>query len=502
MERFYSPNSNRFNAFKINRKLWDVEKSTEVLRLSLELHNSKAVLSAPRLSLIAGENTYALPPNDIRQLDYPISHIQSRFIRSWSPSLHRRPVKRSQNATSTMELTDVIKNEMSRHSGIPDYHFADCMVREDYYSTLVATNSSWDSAPELAEVAMKRPNTYAKIAAWNALNEIFRVEGSYIYTCSRQVAEVELRHSSLMKRPVRVTAIDVCKLGLLAVATKAGEIEIIERMSGETGLYTTLNALVRKYDPKAFDTNAYITSIVWKNGYNTADALNLYRKDFGNCRGCPIQLIAGDSIGRIFHLSINGVASRTTLHIVSMFSAHKDAICSIALNRAQQQLAVSGNDDKLSLWDITTSFKPYHIMEYPSAIRNMNFNPTALDLLATAGGRHDRTFRLIDVKTAQVKLKIALRAQAIGCIWLSSTEVAIGLGHSRINKYSGLAVVLDIEKVSIVCIVPGGGYSLSILKTEDGFAISTSKNLLLTYTWSSQTQKAELTPTKPAFCLR
>ncbi|XBW36989.1 hypothetical protein QEN19_002569 [Hanseniaspora menglaensis] len=83
------------------------------------------------------------------------------------------------------------------------------------------------------------------------------------------------------------------------------------------------------------------------------------------------------------------------------------------------QLAVGGNDNSCTVWDITNFNKPVLLYDLPhtAAVKAVQFCPWLKNLLATGGGSKDRHIRIWHTKTGTIIKQYKTAAQITSLLW-------------------------------------------------------------------------------------
>ncbi|CAN6600629.1 meiosis-specific APC/C activator protein Ama1p [Trichomonascus vanleenenianus] len=148
--------------------------------------------------------------------------------------------------------------------------------------------------------------------------------------------------------------------------------------------------------------------------------------------GSSESLFVGDDIGSVIHLKIcidNGIFVWKT-HTIKV---HTQQICGIAISQNLTQMAIGGNDNLVTLWDITDVDDPVlqFRMAHRAAVKALAFCPWNPGLLATGGGTHDRTVRFWHTHSGALLSAHNVKGQITSIIWsrhLRQLAVTFGFG--------------------------------------------------------------------------
>lgn len=110
------------------------------------------------------------------------------------------------------------------------------------------------------------------------------------------------------------------------------------------------------------------------------------------------DLFIGDTQGSVTHISFQPEQQPGTVRIAlikSVLRFHKEQICGLAVSPDLRDLAVGGNDNMVTVWDISDLPAPVlkFQIHHNAAVKALAFCPWTPGLLATGGGAHDRTIR-------------------------------------------------------------------------------------------------------------
>ena len=101
-------------------------------------------------------------------------------------------------------------------------------------------------------------------------------------------------------------------------------------------------------------------------------------------------------------------------------------------------LAIGSNDNKCSIWDISNLALPVHqfTLNHFAAVKALAFCPWSHALLATGGGRKDRTIRFWHTKSGTLVRQVHTDYQITSLIWCRSRRefaAIFGAGGTRSN---------------------------------------------------------------------
>lgn len=390
-------------------------------------------------------------------------------------------------------------------------------VREDYYSTLLCSFSSWVPDP-WTKVSLKYADLEArKLIAKVNQDSVFSLNHHMLQQWSNQLGHERFPDPASDRKKLpsydRPTGLAVSKLGFIIVAYQSGKIVVRDLLDPNNFGVVMLCEAVKLFNnglgspelPKAAADDSlnnqlrqfnYVTHVIWCQ-LTPAEPEGLSVSRMGH----KVEGFLGDQSGCVYKFAVERIPDQEHLVIrvistVPSEKFHKDSICSMVLDCNEQRLAVSGTDNVVRVWRHNCSASDpqevlIHLNDLPqfSAVRSVCFSPIKSDLLLTGGGRHDRTFRVFNTGQTQAVFQIAMPAQIVGIVWLNQLEVFVAFGHSRLNKYRGYGKVVNILTGQIIAELPGRGYLLTALKTQSGFCVHTNQSSLISYTWDSRVQR-------------
>ncbi|CAR26670.1 ZYRO0B15268p [Zygosaccharomyces rouxii] len=148
------------------------------------------------------------------------------------------------------------------------------------------------------------------------------------------------------------------------------------------------------------------------------------------------KLLIGEECGDISHLIVkrrknslgfdpeiydneNLIPQSWSLECLAKFQAHAQQVCGISMNEDSDLLAVGGNDNTCTLWDISSIQHPKlkFILPHKAAVKALAFCPWSKSLLATGGGSKDRTIKFWHTSTGILLNEIQTSGQVTSLIW-------------------------------------------------------------------------------------
>jgi len=99
-------------------------------------------------------------------------------------------------------------------------------------------------------------------------------------------------------------------------------------------------------------------------------------------------LTSGSRDRLIYHRDI-----RSPSHFTHKLIGHNQEVCGLKWSPDNQQLASGGNDNKLLVWDSTSSTPSLRFADHVAAVKAIAWSPHQRGLLASGGGTADRCIR-------------------------------------------------------------------------------------------------------------
>ncbi|CAG85587.2 DEHA2B14498p [Debaryomyces hansenii CBS767] len=149
------------------------------------------------------------------------------------------------------------------------------------------------------------------------------------------------------------------------------------------------------------------------------------------------QFLAGDSKGDVLCVNVTEDSmGNVSLRIQCILECHQQQICGLALSNDSQLLAVGGNDNCCSIWDVSDVLAPKikSVLPHKAAVKAIAFCPWANSILATGGGSNDRTIRFWHANTGTLLNTFAAKAQVTSLFWCKDRKELIstfGYGNSE-----------------------------------------------------------------------
>jgi meiosis-specific APC/C activator protein AMA1 len=135
----------------------------------------------------------------------------------------------------------------------------------------------------------------------------------------------------------------------------------------------------------------------------------------------PSQILVGDETGNVLHLRIDWSSqpalTKITKHTV--IKGHTQQICAIAFSPGGNQIAVGGNDNLVTVWDVSNWQEPKleYKMPHRAAVKALAFCPWCPTLLATGAGSQDRMIRFWHTRSGTLIRSFNVKGQVTSLVW-------------------------------------------------------------------------------------
>lgn len=170
---------------------------------------------------------------------------------------------------------------------------------------------------------------------------------------------------------------------------------------------------------------------------------------------------------------------RIAQHNIATLSSHEQEICGLAWSPDGSTLASGGNDNKLCLWDVSTSGRSsqtrFTLTDHQAAVKAIAWSPHERNLLATGGGTADRCIKFWNTRTGALLNSIDTGSQVCSLQWNPfEKEILSSHGFARnqlcLWKYPTMAKVKELDghtaRVLHMACSPDGGTVVSAAADE------------------------------------
>lgn len=130
-------------------------------------------------------------------------------------------------------------------------------------------------------------------------------------------------------------------------------------------------------------------------------------------------------------------------------TGHKQEVCGLKWSPDHQHLASGGNDNKLFVWNMTSTIPVQTYNEHLAAVKAIAWSPHQHGLLASGGGTADRCIRFWNTLTCQPLQCVDTGSQVCNLAWSKhSNEIVSTHGYSQnqilVWKYPSLVQIAKL----------------------------------------------------------
>ncbi|WFD27187.1 substrate-specific activator of APC-dependent proteolysis [Malassezia nana] len=145
--------------------------------------------------------------------------------------------------------------------------------------------------------------------------------------------------------------------------------------------------------------------------------------------------------------------ARVPEHHIKTLLSHRQEVCGLRWNPAQNQLASGGNDNKLLVWDRLDETPLHKFTEHTAAVKAIAWSPHQQGLLASGGGTADMKIRFWNTQTGSPLSVIDTGSQVCNLAWnkmcneiVSTHGYSSGQIHNQIQvwRYPSLSQVATL----------------------------------------------------------
>ncbi|ODQ66629.1 WD40 repeat-like protein [Nadsonia fulvescens var. elongata DSM 6958] len=200
--------------------------------------------------------------------------------------------------------------------------------------------------------------------------------------------------------------------------------------------------------------------------------------------GSSTTLFVGDEIGNVLCLRTtkNGTppSGFISLEKVSILKAHQQQICGMAISPDNTQIAIGGNDNLCTVWDIRNISEPklQYRLPHKAAVKALAFCPWSSALLATGGGSFDRTIRFWHTNSGTLLESLEVQGQVTSLVWSRHyRQIAATFGFSNPTQPKLVSVYSFPKCIPLVQVPATANLRvLSAVLSPDGVCICVASN--------------------------
>ena len=206
----------------------------------------------------------------------------------------------------------------------------------------------------------------------------------------------------------------LCDLGpddlITSVAwSQRGHQMSVRTNKGEVQLWDTLACKKDSKDERSFRSCRYSLSLSLLSIHtHTHTHTHEHRYD-----GLELEHTC-NGIQRSIHLSRDIRAAHSS---VRKLSGHRQEVCGLKWSFDDQQLASGGNDNKLFIWDASSTSPLLRFNEHTAAVKAIAWSPHQHGLLASGGGTADRRIRFWNTLTGSSLSCVDTDSQVCNLTW-------------------------------------------------------------------------------------
>ncbi|CEP63129.1 Ama1p LALA0_S07e03026g [Lachancea lanzarotensis] len=129
--------------------------------------------------------------------------------------------------------------------------------------------------------------------------------------------------------------------------------------------------------------------------------------------------------------------NNSVLKTVAKLKAQSQQVCGLSSNKNGTQLAVGGNDNSCTIWDISvfSSARLQFVLPHKAAVKAVAFCPWSQSLLATGAGSKDRKIRFWHTKSGTLLSETKAPGQITSLIWsLRQKQIVATFGFGDAEK--------------------------------------------------------------------
>lgn len=319
-----------------------------------------------------------------------------------------------------------------------------------------------------------RNDFYSNLISWSHTTANILVGlGCSVYLWSTEIgAQQILKHDFLNKRNDYVTCVSFAPRGSnkFVVGTKHGWLYLFDQ--------TKLNKL-----PSNGNDDEEFGSINIIDQFHSKSMKSITCLEWLNESSPRNGFIFGEENGYINLVLVQDGILSPRFKLVSRFKAQSQQVCGISISYNHQQIAVGGNDNSCSLWDISNHMSNPQlkfIFRHEAAIKAVAFCPWSKSLLATGGGTKDKIIKFWHTGTGTLINQIKTDSQITSLIWSKHYKQLVatfGFGDLRkpilliLYNYPTLEPILQVQtplplRALSSCVSPDGS-SICVATTDE-----------------------------------
>ncbi|KAH8922178.1 WD40 repeat-like protein [Atractiella rhizophila] len=342
----------------------------------------------------------------------PISHNDSPPRQSMLSGPPRTPThSRTLSYTSPSKRTGTSSGFRLSHGGI---HTLDSPTHSRYNkSPIKARSSNLLESPnkeprQIAKVPFKvldapelADDFYLNLVDWSSTNVLGVGLATCVYLWSAQTSKVT-KLCDLNDSEDSVTSINwVTQGSQIAVGTGKGQVQIWDAHT--LSIVRTLKGHTQR-----------VGTLAWNNNV----------------------LSSGSRDRSILHRDV-----RAAGHYMAKLTSHKQEVCGLKWNTADNLLASGGNDNKLYVWDGLHTTPLFKFTDHVAAVKAIAWSPHVHGILASGGGTLDKKIKFWNTVKGEIDDEIDTSSQVCNLMWSkNSNELVSTHGFSNSNHQNQICI--------------------------------------------------------------
>jgi cell division cycle 20-like protein 1 (cofactor of APC complex) len=157
-------------------------------------------------------------------------------------------------------------------------------------------------------------------------------------------------------------------------------------------------------------------------------------------------------------------------------SSHRQEVCGLKWNTAENQLASGGNDNKLIVWNGTDNTEPlWRFGDHTAAVKAIAWSPHQRGILASGGGTADKKIRFWNTLTGTMLSATDTGSQVCNLMWSkTSNEIVSTHGYSAVGPIQNQVCIWKYPSMNQVATLSGHTFRvLYLAMSPDGQTICT-----------------------------
>eukprot|EP01111_Echinosteliopsis_oligospora_P004353 TRINITY_DN1699_c0_g1_i1.p1 TRINITY_DN1699_c0_g1~~TRINITY_DN1699_c0_g1_i1.p1 ORF type:complete len:546 (-),score=61.44 TRINITY_DN1699_c0_g1_i1:144-1781(-) len=123
---------------------------------------------------------------------------------------------------------------------------------------------------------------------------------------------------------------------------------------------------------------------------------------------------------------------RASTHFVAKLVGHRQEVCGLKWSYDGQQLASGGNDNKLLIWDASSTAPVMRFSDHTAAVKAISWSPHQRGLLASGGGTADKCIRFWNTHTGVLLNCVDTGSQVCNLLWSKNVNELVSThGYSQ-----------------------------------------------------------------------